>query len=219
VIGIAARDAIQVPVTIRTTLRRLPVATVGDPAEVRDAVLHVAGLAVSVERMLPTAAPVLADPLTADRLLAQALAEHDQDRIDAVRAQLPAEALRALAAGDPAAVPPLLGRGDGLTPVGDDVLAGWLVAGHAVGRAIEPVRTAVRAHAHRTTTLSAALLADAAAGECLPEFRALLLALATGHGVSPAVAALAAIGHTSGAGMLLGAHLALPVPESERSPR
>ncbi|MBO9520463.1 MAG: DUF2877 domain-containing protein [Nocardioidaceae bacterium] len=207
VVGVAARGAVQVPATIATALPVLPAVAVGSPAELRDGTLYVAGLAVTVDRLVPTDLPRLTEPVT--------LPTHD---LGQVRDQLPGSALLALAAGDPAAVRELLGRGDGLTPVGDDVVSGWLVTRLALGRPVEAVAAAVREHAHRTTTLSATLLADAIEGEAIPEFRALLLALAADRGTDEAVSRLLAIGHTSGAGMLLGAHLALS-SNPERTPR
>ena len=70
----------------------------------------------------------------------------------------------------PAAVEPcaidvaaLLGRGPGLTPSGDDVLAGYLLGCRAFGIAGKGVRFAVlRSAPGATTTLSAALLRQAA---------------------------------------------------------
>ncbi|MDN4161489.1 oxamate carbamoyltransferase subunit AllH family protein [Nocardioides abyssi] len=202
VVGVSAHSAVHVPATIATALTRLPDVAVGSPAEVADGALHVAGLSVSVDRLVPTDLPRL-PPEAADRLAA---ATPD---LSHVLDQLPAEALDALAAGDGEAVAALLGRGDGLTPVGDDVVAGWLVAARATGRSRDAVADGVRRSAHRTTTLSATLLLEAVDGACLPQFRALLLTLATGRGVPDAVDRLVAVGHSSGAGMLLGAALAL----------
>lgn len=190
------------PAAISTALHHLPEVSVGAPAEVLDGTLHVAGMAVSVDRLVPTDVPDV--PRTRADRLAAALPD-----LSAVRDQLPRDALDGLRRGDATAVGPLLGRGDGLTPVGDDVVAGWLVAARACGRELAPVAHAVRRHAHRTTTLSATLLADAVEGACLPEFRNLLLALRSGRELAAAVDRLIAVGHTSGAGMLLGAHLAI----------
>lgn len=223
VVGVVARGAVHVPSAIATTLTALPEVAVGDPVPVGDGVLHLAGLSIGVDRITATDAPALADPVAAGERLA--LADPD---LDVVRRQLPDAALAALAAGDPSAVPALVGRGDGLTPVGDDVLSGWLVATRAAGRDLSAVADAVQAHAHRTTSLSATLLADAAAGASIPPFRRLLVALGTGRDleVTAAVAGLRAVGHTSGAGMLLGALLALqpsvlssPATPLEGSPR
>jgi len=110
----------------------------------------------------------------------------------------------------------LLGRGAGLTPYGDDVLAGALVALVAVGApAAGALAREVLAGAFaRTTFVSAALLWHAARGECLPELAAFLTALAGGDRteVAGAAGALCAVGHSSGAGMLAGATLVLASP-------
>ena len=57
----------------------------------------------------------------------------------------------------------LLGRGPGLTPSGDDALAGALLVAHALGAAA-PLAAAVRARLGATTAVSAALLDAAADG-------------------------------------------------------
>ena len=101
-----------------------------------------------------------------------------------------------------------VGRGPGLTPYGDDVLAGWLVARWAAGSPNTEVVDAVRRLRTRTTALSATLLDCAARGETLPELSAWLRALGT-SGERAAEAALLAVGATSGAGLLAGAREAL----------
>ncbi len=204
VVGVTSRHATQVPAAIHTALPRLPATRVGDPAVVHDGALRVAGLCVRVTRVVPTGVPDLPDRARAARLLATALPD-----LRDCREQLPPAAVADLADGDPAAVSRLLGLGEGLTPLGDDVLTGWLVATRATGGDLQPVADACTRLSHRTTPLSAALLADAVAGECLPELRRLLLALRGGVGVAAAARALAAVGHTSGSGLLLGVDLAL----------
>jgi hypothetical protein len=102
----------------------------------------------------------------------------------------------------------LLGRGSGLTPSGDDVVAGYLVACHAFGLAAEPLCEFVRAEAGaRTTTLSASLLRHAAEGEAIPQVRAFVLALG-GAGragdIERTLNALLAVGHTSGEALAAG---------------
>jgi hypothetical protein len=99
----------------------------------------------------------------------------------------------------------LLGRGEGLTPYGDDVLAGYLVAAAAYGLPAEELRAYVHRTAdERTTTLSAALLRHAAAGETIPQVAGLLDALGGRGPLDPALAELRAVGHTSGAAMAAG---------------
>ncbi len=107
----------------------------------------------------------------------------------------------------------MIGLGDGLTPLGDDVVSGWLVARIAAGAADDEVAHAVRRLATRTTALSATLLDCAARGEALPEL-ADWLRVRAGYGTSPrrleaSTRALAAVGGSSGAGLLAGARLAL----------
>lgn len=107
------------------------------------------------------------------------------------------------------AVAALLGRGGGLTPLGDDVLCGWLAAHRAAGVVTPAVDAAVRAGLGRTTLLSATLLDCALEGEVLPELGA-WLAAAWGSGRSVGSAeALLAVGGSSGAGLMTGALLAL----------
>jgi len=102
----------------------------------------------------------------------------------------------------------LLGRGDGLTPYGDDVLCGWLAAHRAAGIATPEVDAVVRAVADRTTLLSATLLDCAMHGEVIPEFAAWVASLGSPDEGARA-AALARVGHTSGRGLLEGATRAL----------
>jgi hypothetical protein len=114
-----------------------------------------------------------------------------------------------------AAVAVLVGRGTGLTPAGDDVLAGTLAALRAVGdhaadRLGREVTDAVGPGGARTTRLSAALLEAAADGAVIPPAERVLRAVATGPLlVDRAVPALLAVGHTSGwhlaAGLAVGA--------------
>src|SRR4051794_9276256 len=99
-------------------------------------------------------------------------------------------------------VPQLLGRGDGLTPYGDDVLCGWLAVTRAAGVATPDVDAEVRARAHTTTRLSATLLDCAMHGEAVPQFVTWLA------GTGP-VEAVEQIGHSSGRGLVEGARLAL----------
>lgn len=98
----------------------------------------------------------------------------------------------------------LLGRGPGLTPLGDDVLAGWLVTRAALGRPDAVLSAAVRRRLGVTTLLSATLLECAVQGEALPQLAAWLAAPD-----DTTTADLLAVGATSGAGLLAGARLAL----------
>jgi hypothetical protein len=99
----------------------------------------------------------------------------------------------------------LLGRGPGLTPWGDDVLAGYLAGAAAYALEVDQLRTDVAAQApERTTTLSSALLRHAAEGETIPQVEALIDALGGRRPLGTALAELHEVGHTSGAGLAAG---------------
>lgn len=121
----------------------------------------------------------------------------------------------ALLCGDDAeladAVDGLLGLGPGLTPAGDDVLAGALVVAATLGRAAR-LASAVESAVPfaRTTAVSAGLLPHAAHGLAVPQLAAYLAALGAARGdVDAAERRLLAVGHTSGAALRLGAVVAL----------
>jgi hypothetical protein len=133
-----------------------------------------------------------------------------------------------LAAGQTpdAPVARLLGRGPGLTPTGDDVLAAALVTLHAFGSPAAPrLADAVRSRAPgATTTVSAALLRHAADGRCIPQLADLLAAIGgtTNHPsiqlssdraetLPRAAGALLAVGNCSGAGLLHGVLVAVAI--------
>lgn len=162
-------------------------------APARSAQGEVAAAALSAVRTVVSRAVLSgADPGIDSRLaagLAEAACDHD--------------ASAAAAAG-------LLGSGPGLTPVGDDVLAGFLAGAAAFGLDAAALRqvTAVLAPA-RTTALSAALLWHAARGECIDELAALAAVLTGQRRCGPdqaqgAVSRLLSVGHTSGAALALG---------------
>ena len=108
------------------------------------------------------------------------------------------------------AVAGLVGRGAGLTPSGDDALAGALLVAHALG-ADEALADAVRARLGATTAVSAALLDAAADGYAArPVVTLVDAAVATDPGgVRRALPAVLAIGHTSGADTVTGIRAAL----------
>lgn len=119
------------------------------------------------------------------------------------------------------AVPALLGQGPGLTPSGDDVLAGFLVGAHAFGLRVPAVCRAVTGLAPaRTTALSAQLLRHALRGECVAELATLATVMAGRGAPGPATRRVLAVGHTSGAaltrGMLLAGERALRPGGPER---
>ncbi|WP_165498610.1 DUF2877 domain-containing protein [Streptomonospora litoralis] len=118
----------------------------------------------------------------------------------------------------------LIGRGPGLTPSGDDLVCGYLLAARHLGgpQAAAPLAAAAQRAGSATTALSAALIGHAAAGRACPEAVALLDALSGHAPVAPALATLRGIGHTSGTdlalGLLAGARAALR-HRGDRRPR
>lgn len=207
-LGVLGRSAVGVPCGLQTTLRELP--RTGSYARLGDGRVELATMTVRIGRLVDMSVP----RLNLCSTTAIALAAACGDRLDAVRAELPTAALRALRDADPAAAPTLLGRGSGLTPVGDDVLCGWVATRQSIAMPSIPVVRAIEANAPTSTTrLSATLLDRACAGDVIPAFRRLLLSLraptASAPAVRDAVDALFAVGHTSGAGLLLGCSLAL----------
>lgn len=187
----------------------------GDAVSIGGGTFEIGATSIRIGRTLDAAVPVL--DVAAAGAMAQMLRSSLAGREEAVRAELSPDSLDLLAGADPGAVAMLLGRGSGLTPVGDDVLCGWLAVAAAT-RSDDPHPLALEVAAaaeHATTLLSATLLDRAVSGDVLPEFRQLLLQLRAGvaHGTTDQldshVDSVLAIGHTSGAGLLLGCLIAL----------
>ncbi len=125
-----------------------------------------------------------------------------------------------LRAGCPAApaeaIAGLIGLGNGLTPSGDDVLAGALVALRAWGQgeiADRLARWLIPRTLGRTNDISRAHTAAAAAGEGHEHLHGLLIALHRGdrEAVPGAAVRLGTMGHTSGWDALAGVAVALGV--------
>jgi len=114
----------------------------------------------------------------------------------------------ALANGDGVPARCVLGLGPGLTPAGDDVVAGSLAVLAMIGRLDDSVRAAVQAHARaRTTALSSALVAAAGRGEMIPQAARLLTSVAAGQPaarVADHARRLFAVGSTSGRDLAAG---------------
>lgn len=202
-VGLLAAGAALVPCGLRSRLRQISPG--GPVAAYRGAgVLHVGGRPLLVGRTVDVHVP---------RLDRERIPANASDSTTGM-ATPPAAVVEFVASAAPhgldaAAVHRLVGRGDGLTPLGDDVVCGWLAAHRALGVATPEVDDAVRAAASRTTLLSRTLLGCAVAGEVLPELGAWLHALTTPARLPGAAAALLAVGASSGAGLLAGAQLAL----------
>src|SRR5919107_4085133 len=209
--GVLSAGAVQVPCGIRTSLPTLPDVDPDAEATVGNGSLTLPGLVVHVTEIVDTTVPVL--PAAAAARAAARQLDVTPRATAEVGALLPREAVDGLRRGDAQAVRPLLGLGPGLTPLGDDVLGGWLATAVATRHpGLDEVRRSVGLSAgERTTTLSATLLACAARGEVVPELRTLLAGLATDDAalVERLVDPLLQVGDTSGAGLLLGTVCAL----------
>ena len=224
-LAVETADGLRLPraATLAATSSERPLQAVrtGDDAHVGAGRLDVGPLAVDVVRWWSPRRPRTVTTLP-----------YDGARLDAVSRLLPAlpaelgdrlgSLTRALesgrAAGVRSAVTALLGLGAGLTPEGDDVLAGVLVTLAAapgtrpLARRLGAVVTSTAAT--RTTTLSAALLRDAADGFAVPALVDLVDALhaiddqggtTTHRTLDDVVVRLLAVGHTSGAALAHGA--------------
>jgi hypothetical protein len=188
-VGVVAARAAAVPCALRVAASDLAGIDTGR-AELRDGVLHLGGRALTIGRLVDVGVPRPGRDLRLGTELVTARPAGFPDRVDADT------------------VGSFVGRGDGLTPLGDDLLCGWIAAHRAEGVATPHVDAAVRAALGRTTLLSATLLDCALHGEVLPEYAAWLAAVGTP--AAPVRArALAAVGHTSGLGLLAGGRLAL----------
>jgi hypothetical protein len=232
-LALLAPDAVRVPFGMLVGEPggpHLAAVSVGDEAVAGDGVLVLGGTTVRPLRWWDPAVPPLhvvasraAHGLA--RLLPPAPAEV-AGRIPVLGAALGTVLSAALCApaapcaGLAAAVRDLVGRGPGLTPAGDDVLAGALVALAAVtppGAARGALARLVRAEVHRTTPVSAALLEEAALGRAVPQVVDLVRALGRPGDdarLRSAVDALVAVGHTSGTalghGLVAGLRAAVP---------
>jgi hypothetical protein len=107
----------------------------------------------------------------------------------------------------------LIGLGPGLTPSGDDLLGGALVALASLGRdrTRDVLWNACRIHLERTGEISAAHLRCAARGYAASALHDAIHAAMSGRAdlVAPAIAALSRIGHSSGRDAFAGALIVL----------
>jgi hypothetical protein len=219
-ICVAKPTAVRVPCALvlgtDAVVPRLPVGAVG---AVGRGLVSVNSTAYRVARWWrpPTVRPVAADPRRLGAALS-ALTGLVADPLDAAGRAAAGPLVQALAVGAPVrpAVVRLVGRGPGLTPTGDDVLAAALVTLSALApEAAAPLATAVIDVAPAATTaVSAALLRHAARGECIPQLADLLTAIVAGRdagGLARAAGALLSVGHCSGAGMVHGVILGVAV--------
>ena len=206
-LAVLGARGIQLPFGVRTLLPELPAVEMGTVGTVQDGVVSVGDLRVLVTNIVDTTVPVLTPEATAwghDHLV-----ELLGDRVRSFREQLPSEALDALGRAEPAAVTGLLGFGPGLSPLGDDTLAGFLATAVAIRhpRLID-IRSEVALNAFdRTGVVAATLLACAARGEAIPEFRSFMGGVVAHNAdmVSQSLDLMLEVGGHSGAGFVIGA--------------
>ncbi|MGW7478469.1 DUF2877 domain-containing protein [Nonomuraea muscovyensis] len=193
----------------------LPHVTVGDDAAVGDGVIHLGRLSLRARRWWDPTPPLgRVDPArlreAAPRLGAGTPGLAGDPAVDLLAASCASGHLL----GVLTAAERLMGLGPGLTPSGDDVLAGLLVtlrglgaatgAGRAVRLAGWLAATVAFDARTRTTPISATLLHCAARGEACPEVVAVLRGLAGLQPLEPAVHRLHQLGHTSGSDLAQG---------------
>jgi hypothetical protein len=220
VIAVISGEGVRLPNSLLLAAE-LPHVTVGDEAFVGDGSVEVGRLSLRVRRWWDPAPALgevdprdLASPILAgDGRGTPGLAGHDAVEL------LAASCASGWLLGAVTAAERLVGLGPGLTPSGDDVLAGLLVTLRHLGAATGVERAvrlggwlaaAVTFDARtRTTPLSATLLHCAARGEACPEVIAVLRGLAGRQPLEPALRRLHGLGHTSGADLAQGIAIGL----------
>jgi hypothetical protein len=250
VLAVVSADAVRLPnaTVVAASSRLQPFGGIhdGDDAIIGDGLIDIVApngvprLRVRARRWWDPS-PVLG-PISAARLAHGAvtlesamLAGEDMGRFGLIGHPGPELLAAGCAAGDLAhavdAAERIVGLGPGLTPSGDDVLAGLLLALRLLGGAVPGGGTAVwladwlgaavTAHADtRTTSLAASLLHCAAHGEAAAEVAAVLRGIAGQEPLRPAARRLLNAGHTSGAdltwGLLAGCRAALSLCQAPK---
>ncbi len=225
VIAVVTGEAVRLP-NAMVTNDPLPRVTVGDEACVGDGSIEIGGLGLRAHRWWDPAPPLgPADPAWLASWLPVMTEVCDRSpRRPGLAGNASAELLAegcargSLLLGVTAAEQ-LVGLGPGLTPSGDDMLAGLLVAlrrlgtAAGVGRAVWLagwLAAAVTFDARgRTTPISATLLHCAARGEASGEVLAVLRSLTGRQSPEPALHRLLQLGHTSGADLAWGVRIGL----------
>jgi hypothetical protein len=195
------------PGPLHAHVTALPRVAVGDPVQVDGGELHVGGWRVppcpDVWRPRP-----LGDPAAVTAVL-RGMLDHEPD-LDLIGGSGPAGEQRLSALlrreGLAAAAAALAGRGTGLTPAGDDVLAGLLLVARATAGPRHEARLVALARRARTHDISRAFLEWAARGRSLAALHDLVDACADGDtsGARKARARLASVGRTSGLDLAYG---------------
>ena len=215
VIALLSSDAVQLPIglILPTSSREVPLTCLSGPVVVGTGAVQIGSWSCRVSRLVSLRARAA---LTPDRHACEDLRRRLTDCQSAdtdlrLPDALPDDVHSPEVAAD--LVRRLLGVGPGLTPAGDDVLAGLLVGLWSFGQRAEPLRRAVLAGlAAGTTDLSAALLRCAARGESIPQVNQLLRTMSGSAWQSRldhamldhAMDDLVRVGHTSGTALATG---------------
>lgn len=220
VIAVITGEATRLPNSV-VLAGPLPNLTMGDDAAVGDRAIELGPLSLTVRRWWDPSPPLA--PLDRD-LLARAADELTDPPGAGLAGDASVELLAESCAkvwllGAVTAAERLVGLGPGLTPSGDDVLAGLMVTLRHLGAATGSARavdlagwlgaTATFDARTRTTPISATLLHCAARGEACPEVLAVLRALAGRQPLEPALRRLCELGHSSGADLAQGIAIGL----------
>ncbi|MEV7966875.1 DUF2877 domain-containing protein [Sphaerisporangium sp. NPDC088356] len=199
----------------------LPVTAPGDEAAVGDGCIEIGRLTVRVRRWwdpAPSLGPVelsrLEQVLPRLGVVCAASARRPGLADGGAGALLAEGCARGSLTAAITATEQLMGLGPGLTPSGDDMLAGVLVALRQIGRAAGVSRAVWLADwlaatvafdaRTRTTPISATLLHCAAQGQACADALAVLRGIAGHQPLEPAVHRLLRLGHTSGADLAWG---------------
>ena len=223
VIALLSSDAVRLPIglILPTSSREFPLTHLYGQVAVGSGGVHVGSWSCRVSRLVSLRAPAA---LTPDRHACEYLQHrlaHCQSADPDLRPPdaLPDDAHSPEVATD--LVRRLLGVGPGLTPAGDDVLAGLLVGLWSFGQKAGPLRLAVLAGLPAgTTDLSAALLRCAARGESIPQVNKLLRTMSKNAWpgrLDDAMDDLVRVGHTSGTALATGVLAAATIAIGDRS--
>lgn len=198
-LGLVSATASRVPCALWSTLPDLG-GLAGQPVAVERGALTIGGTEVRIARLVDTRVTTIG--------------RHGRPRFEPRIAMTSGWDLPADGRLTTAHLDRLIGRGPGLTPLGDDVLAGWIATRAALGRPDAVLAGAVRRRLGVTTLLSATLIHCALHGEAFPQ-----LADWLAEPCRDTREALLAVGATSGAGLLTGASLALASVSTNRPRR
>ncbi|MFI7133718.1 DUF2877 domain-containing protein [Nonomuraea sp. NPDC050153] len=209
----------------------LPSVTVGDDASVGDRNIELGPLSLGVRRWWDPAPPL--GRIDRARLAHAAARFGDPPQPGLVKngaVELLADSCaKGWLLGAVTAAEQLMGLGPGLTPSGDDVLAGLLVTLRHLGAAAGAERAVWLADwlaatvtfdaRTRTTPISATLLHCAARGEASPEVTAVLRGVTGAQALEPALRRLHRLGHTSGSDLAQGVAIGVTAVLALSGPR